>query len=116
MAETLEAVRSITREELKDKIDRGDRFVLMETLAPEYFRHAHLPGAVNAPPDQVTNLAPALVPGKQTEIVTYCASATCHASADAARELISLGYTNVRHYAGGKQDWMAAHLPVERGD
>jgi rhodanese-related sulfurtransferase len=24
-----------------------------------------------------------------------------------------MGYTNVRDYAGGKQDWIAAGLPVE---
>ena len=31
----------------------------------------------------------------------------------AARELAALGYTNVRDYAGGKQEWMEAGLPVE---
>jgi len=24
-----------------------------------------------------------------------------------------MGYTNVRHYEGGKQDWMKHDLPVE---
>jgi rhodanese-related sulfurtransferase len=116
MAETIEAVRSIAREELKDKIDRAEPFVLIETLAPEHFRHAHLPGAVNMPPGHVEALAPTLVSDKQTEVVTYCAGPKCHASADAARELTALGYTNVRHYAGGKQEWTAAGLSLERGD
>lgn len=116
MAEMLQAVRSITRDELKQKIDRREPFVLIETLAPEQFRHAHLPGAVNAPPERLKELAPELVPNKQTEVVTYCASPECHASGDAARELTALGYTNVRHYAGGKQDWTAAGLPVARGE
>jgi len=26
-----------------------------------------------------------------------------------------MGYTRVREYAGGKQDWMEAGLPVESG-
>ncbi len=30
-----------------------------------------------------------------------------------ARELAALGYTNVRDYAEGKQDWIDAGLPVE---
>lgn len=38
----------------------------------------------------------------------------CHASADAARELAALGYTNVRYYPGGKKDWTTAGLPAER--
>ena len=68
----------------------------METLPPEQFRDGHLPGAINMLPDQVSTLAPKLLPDKQTEVITYRASRTCHASADAAREVIKLGYTNVR--------------------
>jgi rhodanese-related sulfurtransferase len=110
-----EAVKTIDRHELKAKIDRSDAFVLLETLAPEHFQHVHLPGARNAPLDRVKELAPVLIPSKDTEVVTYCAGPKCHASADAARALVALGYTNVRHYAGGKQEWTAAGLPVERG-
>jgi rhodanese-related sulfurtransferase len=115
MAETLQAAHAISRDELKRKIDARASFVLIETLAPEQYREAHLPGAVNAPPERVKELAPVLVPNKRTEVVTYCASVHCHASGNASRELIALGYTNVYHYAGGKQDWRAAGLPVERG-
>jgi rhodanese-related sulfurtransferase len=115
MAETLEAVKTIERDELKRKMDRRDRFVLLETLAPEYFRRAHLPGALNAPPDRIKELAAVLVPNKHTEIVTYCAGPKCHASLEAARELTALGYLNVSHYAGGKQDWAEAGLPLEEG-
>lgn len=110
-----EGVKSIDRQELKGKIDRHEPFVLLETLSPEHFQHVHLPGARNAPPNRVKELAPVLIPTKDTEVVTYCAGPSCKASADAARELTALGYTNVRHYAGGKQEWAAAGLPVERG-
>jgi rhodanese-related sulfurtransferase len=110
-----EAARAIDRHELKNKLDRRESFVLLETLSPEHFQHVHLPGARNAPPDRVKELAPVLIPSKDTEVVTYCAGPKCHASADAARELMALGYTNVRHYAGGKQEWTGAGLPVERG-
>ena len=105
---------SITRDELKRKVERGGDFKLVETLAPERFREGHLPGAINMPPDQVSTLAPRLLPDKQVEVITYCANRTCHASSDAVRELMKLGYTNVRHYAGGKADWTFAGLPIER--
>jgi rhodanese-related sulfurtransferase len=107
---------SITRDELKRKVDRGDDFTLVETLAPEQFQEGHLPGAINMPPDQVSKLAPGLLPDKQVEVITYCASRTCHASGDAARALMKLGYTNVRHYVGGKADWTFAGLPIERSN
>lgn len=67
---------TITRDELKAKIDRGDKFFLVETLAKEYYRHTHLPGALNLPPDQVAELAPTMLPDKSAEIVVYCASPT----------------------------------------
>lgn len=67
-------VKTITRAELKEKIDRGDRFTLVETLPEQTFSHAHLPGAINLPPDRVQKMAPALLPDKTADIVVYCAS------------------------------------------
>ncbi|MGH9945794.1 MAG: rhodanese-like domain-containing protein [Pyrinomonadaceae bacterium] len=69
-------VAEISRDELKAKIDSGDQFMLVETLAPAAFRHEHLPGAVNLPPDKVGALAPKLLPDKSADIVVYCASPT----------------------------------------
>ena len=68
--------KTISRDELRQKIDRGDSFVLLETLAPTAYHHAHLPAAINMPPDQVAQLASQLLPDKQADIVVYCASPT----------------------------------------
>ena len=66
-------VKTISREELKDKMDRGgDDVVLVDTLSEKYYRHSHLPGAINLPVDQVGERAPELLPDKDTEIVVYC--------------------------------------------
>jgi rhodanese-related sulfurtransferase len=67
-------MNTITRDALKQKIDRNDNFKLVETLAKVAYEHEHLPGAINLPPDQVTTLAPQLLPDKNAEIVVYCAS------------------------------------------
>jgi rhodanese-related sulfurtransferase len=64
-------VKTISRNELKEKIDRGDSFVLVETLARITYEHAHLPGAINMPPDQFKQLAPKLLPDKNADIVVY---------------------------------------------
>ncbi len=69
-------IGTISRDELKQKLDRGDDFVLVETLAEEKFRHTHLPTAINIPPDRVAELAASLLPDKSAEIVVYCASPT----------------------------------------
>jgi rhodanese-related sulfurtransferase len=66
----------ITREALKAKMDRGDRFVLVESLPAAAFHHAHLPGAINIPPGELAAAAPKLVPDLGADIVVYCASPT----------------------------------------
>ena len=65
--------RTISAVDLKAKLNRKD-VKLVETLAPEEFRKAHLPGALNIPPDKIKELAPQLLPKKDAEIITYCAS------------------------------------------
>jgi rhodanese-related sulfurtransferase len=75
MSETAD-VRTISHEELKAKIDRGDQFTLVETLSLMSYAGGHLPGAVNLPPDQVTKRAEEVLPDKSAEIVVYCARPT----------------------------------------
>jgi rhodanese-related sulfurtransferase len=65
-------VTNIGRDELRAKMDRGDPFILLEVLAPPYYRHSHLPGALNLPPGKVAEMAPNLLPDKEAEIVLYC--------------------------------------------
>ena len=65
-------VENIDRDELRVKLDRGDHVVLLEVLAPPYYRHSHLPGAVNLPPGTTAEMAADLLPDKDAEIVLYC--------------------------------------------
>ena len=68
------AVGTISRKDLKAKLDREDDFVLVETLSEEQYQHAHLPGAVNLPPDRVRELAGEVIPDKDVDVVVYCGS------------------------------------------
>ncbi len=58
------------------------------------------------PHDQVEELAPKLLPDRAAAIVVYCANGPCQNSGIAAHRLTTLGYTNVRDYHDGKQDWL----------
>lgn len=69
-------IDTISRDDLKGKMDRGEKFILAETLPATAYHHAHLPGAINIPPDRVGELAPQLLPDKSAEVVVYCASPT----------------------------------------
>jgi len=68
--------KTISRDELKQKIDRKDDFHLVETLSATSYHHNHLPGAVNLPPERVAELASQLLPDKSADIVVYCANPT----------------------------------------
>jgi rhodanese-related sulfurtransferase len=103
---------SISRDELRHKIEGGDDFVLLDALPPMSYATSHLPGAVNLPPERVDELATRRIPDRYTQIVVYCASATCDSSVLVGNRLLALGYRNVRHYVEGKRDWVEAGLPL----
>ena len=103
----------IGRDELRSRIERGDDFVLVDALSPLSYGAAHIPGAVNIPPDRVDALAERRIPDRGTPVVVYCASPGCDSSVDVDKRLLELGYRAVQHYAGGKKDWVAAGLPIE---
>ncbi len=54
----------------------------------------------------------ALVPKKDTPIVTYCSNRDCWLSWNTARRLVDAGYTKVFWYRGGIEAWRAAKLPL----
>jgi rhodanese-related sulfurtransferase len=64
-------LKTVTREELKEKMDRGDDFVLLEVLGEKSYQRAHLPGAIRF---QDTGQASALLPDRSAEIVAYCSN------------------------------------------
>ena len=64
---------TITTNDLKSKLDHK-QITVVETLAPERYREAHIPGALNIPPERINELAPQLLSNKDAEIVTYCAN------------------------------------------
>jgi rhodanese-related sulfurtransferase len=108
-------LRTIERSELQSVLSEKRPLVLLEALDEEYYRKAHLPGALPLPLKGLKQTAGTRLLDKNAELVVYCASSTCQNSDVAARALLELGYSNVRVYRGGKADWIDAGLPVEVG-
>ncbi|HEU4700813.1 MAG TPA: rhodanese-like domain-containing protein [Gemmatimonadales bacterium] len=69
-------MRTITREELRARLEAGAPLTLVEILPPPMYRAGHLPGAIYIPPAQVRELAPKRLPDKSAPIVVYCAGFT----------------------------------------
>lgn len=98
----------ISREELKAKLDRGDDFKLLMVMDEWAFKSQHIPGSIQeSQPAQASWLQ------KDDEIVVYCTGGTCTDSLMAYQSLVSSGFSNVRRYAGGLQDWAMAGYPLE---
>lgn len=105
-------VRTIERDELQRKLDEKDaRFKLAMTLGEWEFRTKHIPGSLHF--KDAREMLSALRP--DDEIVVYCTNPACLASVAAYHRLVQEGYTNVRRYAGGIEEWESAGLPLERG-
>ena len=99
----------ITREELKEKLDRGDHFKLIMVLEDWHFRAMHIPGSIHIPARDIARDGL----GLDDEIVVYCSHEACPGSMVAYSRLKANGYENVRRYAGGIHDWEKAGYPLE---
>lgn len=106
--------QTISRTELQAGLEAGT-LVLVDALGPGYYEQQHLPGALSLVADEVDSRAATLLPDKDAAIVTYCSNTACPNSSQVAARLERLGYTNVRKYAEGIQDWVEAGLPTEAG-
>ena len=102
----------ITRRELESLVVNG-QVVLVDALPASYYDQLHLPGALNLIEDEVDARAAELLPDKDAAIVTYCSNAACGNSQAVADRLERLGYTNVRKYREGIQDWVEAGNATE---
>ncbi len=103
----------ITREQIREKLDRQQPITIIEALPQKYYDAEHLPGALNIPHDEIRVKAAEVLPDKDAFIVVYCASTECQNSQIATSTLQQMGYTNAYEYVEGKQHWLEARLPTE---
>ncbi|MDW7726488.1 MAG: rhodanese-like domain-containing protein [Candidatus Methanoperedens sp.] len=103
---------TITREELKNKLDAGENIKLINVLDRSSFDAVHIPGSINIPLEELSERAEHEL-GKDEEIIVYCSSSTCQASPAAAEKLDKMGYTMVYHFKGGIAGWKEAGYPLE---
>lgn len=104
----------VSREQLKQKFIRGDKFHLIEVLKDEEHVSQRLPGTVVVALPHLRELSSKLLLNKEAEIVFYSMNNGSRPSAMAASELAAMGYRNVFEYREGKRDWIASGLPVEK--
>ena len=98
-------MKTISREELKNRLDRREPVQLVMALGRWDYEAMHIPGSVLL--DNLSNL------NRAQEVIVYDTNPACPASYRAYYLLMSLGFTNVRRFPGGIEEWLEAGYPIE---
>src|SRR3954453_8779374 len=105
-------VRECRVEDIKKRLDAGERFVLVDVREESEYAAGHAPGAVHMGKGVIERDVETKVPDPATPLVLYCGGGVRFALA--ADALQKMGYTNVISMDGGWRAWTEQGLPVEK--
>jgi len=91
--------------------------LFIDARAPKYYTEGHIPGAVNYLLFDFPQKAPVResVEAYDQKIVYGDNPGSVEANA-LTKRLMANGYSGVKLFAGGLEEWAQAGLPVEKGD
>lgn len=105
-------VRETDVDTVKARMDREDKFLLVDVREESEFAKDHLPGAIHLGKGIIERDIEARVPDLNTEVVLYCGGG--FRSALSADNLQKMGYTNVISMDGGIRGWREKGYPLTR--
>lgn len=111
IADIRKRTKQVSLEELKRRLESGDKVTLVDVREKDEWRGGFIPGAVSLPRGFLEIQAEQKLPDKTARIVTYCAGGT--RSALAAATLQELGYANVETANPGFVRWKDLGFPIE---
>ena len=106
-------VRETNVDEVKKRLDRGDKFTLIDVREESEYARDHLPGAVHLGKGVIERDIEARIPELGTELILYCGGG--FRSALAADNLQKMGYKNVISMDGGIRGWREKGYPLTKG-
>jgi rhodanese-related sulfurtransferase len=112
VAEAKKRVRETNPQEVKQRLDAGEEFHLVDVREESEFARGRLPGAVHLSKGVIERDIERAIPDRAAPIVLYCGGG--FRSALAAENLQRMGYTNVISMDGGWSGWFEAGYPVEK--
>ena len=110
IGEAKSQITEVTVGEIKNDIDSGKNFVLLDVRTSEEFNAGHLAKGINIPRGILEFLIGRFYPNKDTEIVLYCR--TDARAALCTNTLKEMGYTNVKNLKGGFKAWGEAGYSI----
>jgi rhodanese-related sulfurtransferase len=105
-------VRETNVDEVKKRMDRGDKFLLVDVREESEYAKDHLPDAIHLGKGVIERDIEARVPQLDAEMVLYCGGG--FRSALAADNLQKMGYTKVISMDGGIRDWREKGFPLTK--
>jgi rhodanese-related sulfurtransferase len=105
-------VREATADEVKQKLDRGDKFLLVDVREESEYAQDHLPGAVHLGKGVIERDVELKAPDMSTPMILYCGGG--FRSALAADNLQKMGYSDVISMDGGIREWRQKGYPLTR--
>ena len=106
-------VRETNVDAVKTRMDRGEKFLLVDVREESEYAKDHLPSAIHLGKGIIERDIEARVPELNSEMILYCGGG--FRSALAADNLQKMGYTNVISMDGGIRDWREKGYPLEAG-
>jgi rhodanese-related sulfurtransferase len=103
-------VREVSIDDVKARLDRGDKFILVDVREESEYAKDHLPGAIHLGKGVIERDIEERVPELNTPVVLYCGGG--YRSALAADNLQKMGYGNVLSMNGGIRGWREKHFPL----
>jgi molybdopterin/thiamine biosynthesis adenylyltransferase/rhodanese-related sulfurtransferase len=111
IASTRKKIKEVTLDDLKRRLEAGEKFTLVDVREKEEYRAGYIPGAVSIPRGFLEIQVEQKVPDKAGKVITYCAGGV--RSALAAVTLSELGYTDVESANPGFVRWKDLGYPME---
>ena len=105
-------VRETTVDEVKARLDGGEKFHLIDVREESEYAKDHLPGAIHLGKGVIERDIESTVPDLNAPLVLYCGGG--FRSALAADNLQKMGYTDVISMDGGVREWRAKRFPLTR--
>jgi len=106
-------VREQTVDQVKARLDRGEKFHLVDVREESEWAKDHLPGAEHLGKGIIERDIEQKIPDPSAPIVLYCGGGL--RSALAADNLQKMGYTNVVSMDGGIHGWREKGYPLPSG-
>src|SRR5215469_922695 len=103
-------IRETNVDEVKSRLDRGDKFLLVDVREESEWAKDHLPSAVHMGKGVIERDVEAKIPDLNAEMVLYCGGG--FRSALAADNLQKMGYTKVISMDGGIRGWREKFYPL----